>query len=102
MFSIVIACYNQEGFVREAVESALLQEHPSREIIVVDDGSRDRTADVLNTFGESIVLAKLPKNGGAAAARNHGASLATGKYLVFLDGDDVLTPRALEVYGRLI
>jgi glycosyltransferase involved in cell wall biosynthesis len=102
LFSIVIACYNQEGFVRQAVESALSQEYPSKEIIVVDDGSSDGTADVLNTFGESIILARLPINRGAAAARNHGASLASGEYLVFLDGDDVLVSRALEVYGRLI
>ena len=68
----------------------------------MDDGSRDGTADVLNTFGESIILARLPINRGAAAARNRGASLASGEYLVFLDGDDVLMSRALEVYGRLI
>ena len=102
LFSIVIACYNQEGFVREAVESALSQEHRSKEIIVVDDASRDGTADILSTFGESIILARLPMNRGVAAARNHGASLAKGEYLVFLDGDDVLMSRALEVYGRLI
>jgi glycosyltransferase involved in cell wall biosynthesis len=101
-FSIVIACYNQEGFVREAVESALSQEHPSKEIIVVDDGSRDGTADVLKSFGESIILARLPINRGVDAARNHGASLATGEYLVFLDGDDVLMSWALDVYDRLI
>jgi glycosyltransferase involved in cell wall biosynthesis len=99
---VVIACYNQKDFVRQAVESALCQEHPSKEIIVVDDASRDGTAEVLTTFGESIILARLPRNGGAAAARNHGASLASGEYLVFLDGDDALKSRALDVYGRLI
>jgi glycosyltransferase involved in cell wall biosynthesis len=98
----VIACYNQEGFVREAVESALSQKHPSKEIIVVDDGSRDGTADVLNTFGASIILARLPINCGADTARNHGASLASGEYLVFLDGDDVLMPWALDFYDLLI
>jgi glycosyltransferase involved in cell wall biosynthesis len=102
LFSVVIACYNQENFVRQAVESALFQEHPSKEVIVVDDASRDGTAAVLDTFGSSIILAKLPVNGGAVAARNHGASLASGKYLVFLDGDDVLMARALDVYARLI
>jgi glycosyltransferase involved in cell wall biosynthesis len=102
LFSVVIACYNQEGFVRQAVESALSQMHPSKEIIVVDDASPDGTADVLTTFGQSIILAKLSVNGGAVAARNHGASLASGKYLVFLDGDDVLMSGALEVYARLI
>jgi glycosyltransferase involved in cell wall biosynthesis len=101
-FSIVIACYNQEGFVREAVESALSQGHRSKEVIVVDDGSCDGTADVLKTFGELIILARLPINRGVDAARNHGASLATGEYLVFLDGDDVLTSWALDVYDRLI
>lgn len=102
LFSIVIACFDQEGFVKEAVESALSQSHPDKEIIVVDDASRDGTAGVLETFGPSITLAKLPVNGGAAAARNHGASLAQGDYLVFLDGDDVLMPWALNVYDRLL
>lgn len=101
-FSIVIACYNQEEFVRQTVESALFQKHPSKEIVVVDDCSQDGTAGILNTFGESIILARLSTNRGAAAARNHGASLASGEYLVFLDGDDVLMSRALEAYGRLI
>ncbi len=102
LFSIVIACYNQEGFVRQAVESALSQEHPSKEVIVVDDASGDGTAAVLDSFGPTIIFAGLRKNGGAAAARNHGASLASGRYLVFLDGDDVLMPGALDVYARLI
>jgi glycosyltransferase involved in cell wall biosynthesis len=101
-FSIVVACYNQEKFVKVAVESALSQEHPSKEVIVVDDCSQDGTAEVLRTFGASIIFARLPINRGADAARNHGASLASGKYLVFLDGDDVLMPWTLQVYERLI
>ncbi len=101
-FSIVVACYNQEGFIREAVESALSQEHPSKEIIVVDDGSSDGTVDVLKTFGSSIILASQPRNEGVFASRNHGASLASGEYLVFLDGDDVLMPWALNVYDHAI
>ncbi len=68
----------------------------------MDDASRDGTADILSTFGESIIFESLPENRGAVAARNRGASLARGEYLVFLDGDDVLMPRALEVYARLI
>jgi glycosyltransferase involved in cell wall biosynthesis len=102
LFSVVVACYNQEDFVKEAVESALFQAHPSMEVIVVDDASRDRTPDVLRALGASITFAPLAQNKGALAARNHGASLAKGEYLVFLDGDDVLMPGALEVYGRLI
>jgi glycosyltransferase involved in cell wall biosynthesis len=95
LFTIIIVCHNHEEFVREAVESALFQKHPNKEIIVVDDGSQDGTANVLQTFGDSIVFARLPENRGAGAARNHGASLAVGEYLVFLDGDDVLMSWAL-------
>lgn len=102
LFSIVIACYNHEKFIREAVESALRQPHPGKEIIVVDDASQDRSAEVLTSFGPSIVFERLPVNRGAAAGRNHGASVAKGKYLVFLDGDDALTPWTLKVYGRII
>ncbi len=101
-FSIVIATYNQENFIKEAVESAISQEYPAREIIVVDDNSSDSTADILRTFGESIRFAVLPENSGVYASRNHGASMAKGEYLVFLDGDDVLMPWALNVYESLI
>jgi glycosyltransferase involved in cell wall biosynthesis len=102
MFSIVIACYNQRHFVRAAVESAISQPHPSKEVIAVDDGSRDGTPEVLDAFADSIRLVKFAKNQGALAARNHGSSLATGEYLVFLDGDDALMPWTLQVYERLI
>jgi glycosyltransferase involved in cell wall biosynthesis len=102
LLSVVIACYNHEGFIRAAVESALSQEFPCKEIIVVDDGSRDGTPEVLSTFGAAITFARFPVNRGAGAARNHGASLAKGKYLVFLDGDDALLPHTLEIYGRLV
>jgi glycosyltransferase involved in cell wall biosynthesis len=101
-FSIVIACYNQEAFIRESVESALSQRYPDKEIIVVDDCSSDSTANILRTFGASINLAILPINSGVYASRNHGASLANGEYLVFLDGDDVLMPWALDVYNHLV
>lgn len=102
LFSIVVACYNHERFVKEAVDSTLSQSYSDKEVIVVDDGSSDSTARILESFDESIIFAKLPDNRGAGNARNHGASLASGRYLVFLDGDDVLMPWALDVYHRLI
>lgn len=102
LFSVIIACHNHEEFVSEAVVSALSQRHPTMEIIAVDDGSRDNTAHILDSFGESIITASLPENRGAGAARNHGASLASGEFLVFLDGDDVLMPWALDVYEQLV
>jgi cellulose synthase/poly-beta-1,6-N-acetylglucosamine synthase-like glycosyltransferase len=56
LFSIVIACHNHEKFIRDAVESVLRQHHPSTEIVVVDDASRDGSAEVLKSFGQSIVF----------------------------------------------
>lgn len=101
-FSIVITCYNQRDFILAAVDSALSQRHPLREIIVVDDGSTDGSPEILRQCATSIQLVELSSNRGAIEARNHGAALAKGEYLVFLDGDDVLMPWALEVYDRLI
>lgn len=101
-FSIIITCYNQSLFIRDAVSSALAQDCTDKEIIVVDDGSTDGSKKVLEGYGDAIQLKALETNGGAPAARNWGASLASGDYLVFLDGDDLLLPWALNTYGRII
>jgi len=101
-FSIVITCHNQRDFIRDAVDSALSQLTTKKEIIVVDDASKDGSWEVLKQYGEAIRLVLPPDHIGAAEARNYGASLAKGDYLVFLDGDDALMPWALEIYDRLI
>ena len=101
-FSVVITCYNQATFIGPAVDSALALTVPSGEVIVVDDGSSDGSAELLKRYAGSIRFLPLSKNAGAIAARNHGAAAATGDYLVFLDGDDLFMPWALEVYGRII
>jgi glycosyltransferase involved in cell wall biosynthesis len=101
-FSIVVTCHNQREFIRAAVDSAVAQLASLREVIVVDDGSTDGSAALLREYGDSILFLPLPENQGAIAARNHGAAHARGEYLVFLDGDDVLKPWALEVYERVI
>jgi glycosyltransferase involved in cell wall biosynthesis len=97
-FSIIITCCNQRHYIREAVESAFSQRYLHKEIIVVDDASTDGSQQVLEQYGEKIKLANCQSNQGASRARNLGASMATGDYLVFLDGDDVLLPWALDVY----
>lgn len=99
-FSIVITSHNQSNFIRAAVESAIAQNHPRKEIIVVDDGSSDGSVEILEQYADSIQLVKFAKNRGAIEARNRGAAQATGEYLVFLDGDDILMPWALDVYER--
>lgn len=101
-FSIVITSYNQRDFIRAAADSALSQRHPLKEIIVVDDGSSDGSQEILEQYADSIQLVRFPSNRGAIEARNHGAARAKGEYLVFLDGDDLFMPWALDVYERII
>lgn len=101
-FSLVIACYRQEQFIRETVDSALALPYPDKEIIVVDDASPDRTARILEEYGDKIRLIKHAKNLGANVGRNEGAAAAKGEYLVFLDGDDLYLPWALDLYARII
>jgi len=101
-FSIVITCHNQAQFIAEAVLSALRQTFSDKEVVVVDDASTDGSAETLDRFASDIRLMKLRENVGAARARNVGAENSTGDYLVFLDGDDLLLPWALEVYARVV
>ncbi len=101
-FSIIITSYNQRSFIRDAVDSALSQDDSRREVIVVDDGSTDGSLAILEGYGDAIRLVKNERNQGRSGARNAGASRAVGEYLVFLDGDDILRPWALTLYGRVI
>lgn len=94
--SVIIPAYNGERFLRETIQSALEQTRPALEVIVVDDGSRDGTPALLAEFGTRI-RAVRQVNQGVAAARNHGAELASGEFFAFLDADDVWEPRKLEL-----
>ena len=77
-YSIVITCYNQQEFIGDAVESVLSQEHGSKEVIVVDDGSRDGSLNILERYRNSVELLALGTNGGVNEARNRGAAIAGG------------------------
>ena len=99
LISVVIPCYNQGQYLREAVESA----HPPGrdiEILVVDDGSSDSIAEIVEAVPvrERVHLRYIRQaNGGLAAARNRGLRESSGRFVVFLDSDDRLTPDALHV-----
>ena len=101
-FSIIITFYNQRDFIKDAVDSALALRNPGLEIIAVDDASTDGSVQVLKQYQSSVQVVCLETNQGACGARNRGASLATGDYLVFLDGDDAFMPWALDVYERIV
>jgi glycosyltransferase involved in cell wall biosynthesis/SAM-dependent methyltransferase len=94
LVSVIVPCYNQGHFLPEAIESALKQTYKCFEIIVVDDGSTDNTAEVAASYPGLRYVHQT--NQGLAAARNTGILHSTGAYLVFLDADDRLLPNALE------
>ena len=91
---VVIPCHNAERFLAAAIESVLEQEVENLRVIVVDDGSTDRSAAVVRAFGTPVEYHVQP-HGGAAAARNTGVQLATADLLAFLDADDLWTPGSL-------
>jgi glycosyltransferase involved in cell wall biosynthesis len=93
--SIIIPAYNAESFIDQAVASAVRQTHADTEIIIIDDGSSDGTAERLRAYGDRIIVLRQD-NRGVAAARNHGARIATGDWLAFLDADDEWLPEKLE------
>jgi GT2 family glycosyltransferase len=82
--------------VGQAIESVLAQSYRAWELIVVDDGSNDGTSEYLAQYGASIRHASRPRNG-VAAARNYGSRIARGRFVAFLDSDDLWTPRKLEI-----
>lgn len=94
--SIVIAARNADRFIGETLASATSQGGGVGEIIVVDDGSSDGTAAVVGRFSDRGVRLATNRGHGVSAARNTGARLATGEWLMFLDADDLLRPGAIE------
>jgi glycosyltransferase involved in cell wall biosynthesis len=94
--SVLIDTYNHERFIEEAIQSVLSQDFPAseREILVVDDGSTDRTQEILAKFASQILILRKP-NGGQASAFNHGIPECRGELIAFLDADDWWAPDKL-------
>ncbi len=109
-FSIIIPLYNKESYVKKALESVYSQTYTDYEVIVVDDGSTDKSLDVSEEFLKSqmsnkqspFIIITHQKNQGVGAARNRGVKESIGEYVVFLDADDWWEPTFLEEMDRLI
>lgn len=93
--SAVIPAYNAEQFISDPIQSVLAQSNEIAEIIVVDDGSSDRTAEAAAGFPRTRVIRR--SSGGLAAARNTGIHAASGEWIAFLGHDDVWLPRKTEI-----
>jgi glycosyltransferase involved in cell wall biosynthesis len=96
LVSILIPAYNAEKWITESLQSAIAQTWPRKEIIVIDDGSTDRTAEVARRFASKEVRVVSIPNGGLSAAVNHAIRLSQGDYIQELDSDDILSPDKIE------
>jgi len=99
--SIVIPAFNASWCIRRAVDSVLAQTFTDFELIVVDDGSTDETAEILRSYGDALRVVSQP-NGGMSCARNAGIRIARGRYIAFLDADDRWLPAKLERQVKLL
>lgn len=96
LVSVIMPTYNRSKHIVDSVESVLAQSYKSLELIIVDDGSTDNTTEVLKPFlAEKRVRLIYQENAGAASARNHGVGLSSGRYIAFIDSDDMWDPDKL-------
>ncbi|HKT29392.1 glycosyltransferase family 2 protein, partial [Dyella sp.] len=99
LVSVIMPVYNAEAWLRRAIDSVLAQHHDRLELLAVDDGSSDRSPEMLQTYAAAdarVRVLRQPCNGGVAAARNAGIAAARGGYIAFLDADDWWHPAKLE------
>lgn len=101
-FSIIIPLYNKEKVIGQTLASVLAQGIQDFEVIVVDDGSTDGSAEVVHSITDSRIRYIKQENGGVSSARNHGIREARGEWILFLDADDEFLSGTLEAYNRMI
>ena len=100
LVSVVIPAYNRASTIEAAIQSALAQTHRELEVVVADDGSTDGTPELVEAIASRdsrVRLVRSTSNSGAQAARNRGIAVARGRWVAFLDSDDELLPRSIEV-----
>lgn len=94
LVSVIMPSYNTHRYIAEAIDSVLMQDYPNQELIVIDDGSTDGTADLVRSYENRLQLI-TQQNQGAAVARNAGLAAARGEYIAFIDSDDCWLPGKL-------
>lgn len=104
LVSIIVPCYNASRYLKDVFLSIQNQTYQNIEAIFVDDGSTDDTGKVLDDFAKTYAKAKVvhKPNGGLSSARNAGLTIARGKYIYFMDADDVIHPSLVENAAKLI
>ncbi|MEO6852041.1 MAG: glycosyltransferase [Mucilaginibacter sp.] len=102
LVSIIIPVYNAEKYLAETINSALGQTWPNKEVIIVDDGSSDKSVAIAISFEDIRIKVFEQSKKGAGAARNRGLAEASGAYIQFLDADDLLSPEKINYQLRLL
>ena len=98
LISFIIPVYNVEKYLAQCIESVLVQSHDNIEIILVDDGSTDKSGEICDNFSKTDNRVRVihQENRGASAARNAGLGIAKGNYIAFIDSDDYVSPSMAE------
>jgi len=96
--SIIMPAFNAEKYIKEAINSILSQTYSNFELIIIDDGSRDNTSSIIESYNDKrIVFIKNEKNLGIVDSRNKGIACSKGKYIACMDSDDIALPLRLEI-----
>ena len=96
LVSIITPCYNGAKYIRETIDSVIAQTYPKWEMIIVDDGSKDNSAEIVRGYTDERIHLIQQKNVGSAAARNNGIRQCNGQYIALLDADDLWKPDFLK------
>lgn len=104
LFSIIVPIYGVEKYIETAIQSVRKQDFEDFELILVDDGSKDRSGEIADSYAEKDSRLRVihKPNGGVSSARNEGLRNARGTYLIWLDGDDILLPGSLSRLAAVI
>ena len=102
LISILTPTYNRADYIESAIISALEQDYPNFEIVIVDDGSSDNTAEVVNSFNDPRIKFIAKEHSGAPKTRNRCIEEASGEYVLMLDSDDELMPGVLTQYAKIL
>ena len=103
LITVVTVAYNSEKYIKTAIDSVLAQDYQNIEYIILDDASKDATWDIISGYSDSRIKAiRQPENIGEYSNRNKALELSTGKYLIFIDGDDFIYPHAISFFTKMM
>lgn len=104
MYSIIIPVYNAQEYLEECLQSVIKQANERVEVICINDGSKDKSKEILDQYKNeySFIQVYHKKNEGVSIARNEGLKMAKGKYILFLDSDDILIEHSLEMLDKVL